>query len=69
MEKKNGKGIEYCDGEILFQGEYLRDQKINGLEYDYHDLVFEGKYLYEKNGKEYQEKLFLLNIMYIEEIN
>ena len=47
---KNGKGIEYLDGEINFEGEYKNGEKNGkGKEYFHNKkLIFEGEY---KNGK------------------
>ena len=53
---KNGKGIEYDDdGNLIFEGEYLNDERNGkGKEYYYDNggLIFEGQYLNGKrNGK------------------
>ena len=53
---KNGKGKEYdFDGNILFEGEYLKGERWTGKEKNYYfsgDIKFEGEYL---NGKKWME--------------
>jgi len=46
---RNGKGIEYDNGELIYEGNYL-DGKRNGKgkEYKNGELIFEGDFL---NGK------------------
>ena len=47
-ERLNGKGKEYWDGELIFEGEFLNGK---GKEYDIDGtLIFEGEYL---NGKKH----------------
>ena len=56
--KRNGKGKEYHNNELIFEGEYLDDKKWNGKGKEY-----AGKYLNgERNGKgkEYFDKGFLV---------
>ena len=56
---RNGKGTEYFkNGEIKFEGEYLKGRIWNGKEYDYYingEMQFEVEYLNGKilNRKEY----------------
>ena len=55
---RNGKGKEYnYNGKLIFEGEYLYDDKLKGKEYINEKLEFEGEYLYNKkwNGKGYDE--------------
>ena len=63
-DQRNGKGKE-CDifGDLLFEGEYLYNQKRKGREYHNGKLEYEGEYLYERkrNGKGYEENS---NIIY-----
>ena len=51
----NGKGKEYYDVYLIFEGEYLNGKRNGkGKEYNYYDgdLSFEGEYLNgKKNGK------------------
>ena len=52
--KRNGKGIEYENGNLIFKGEYLNGKRNGkGKEYDGKDLIFEGEYLngIKWNGK------------------
>ena len=53
--EKNGKGKEYCNGKLIFEGEYLYNKRIRGKEYYKKNLVFEGEYLYNRKfeGKGY----------------
>ena len=54
--KRNGKCKEYDnDGNLVFEGQYLYDQKFKGREYVQGVLEYEGEYLFEKkwNGKGY----------------
>ena len=50
-------GKEYNNkGKLIFEGEYINDEKMNGIgkEYSYNndELLFEGEYINgEKNGK------------------
>ena len=59
MEKKNGKAKEfdYNTGELVFEGEYLYNQKIKGKKYINGKLEYEGDYLFDKkwNGKGYDK--------------
>ena len=58
--QKNGKGKEYRNNELIFEGEYLNNERWNGKgkEYKNNELIFEGEYLngerigkiYNKNG-------------------
>ena len=55
----NGKGKEYLDKELLFEGEYLYGWKIKGKEYNDNILIYEGEYLNNKRngiGKEYNKE-------------
>ena len=56
-DKKNGKGKEYHidDGKLIFDGEYLYNEKRKGKLYIDGQLEFEGEYLYDKkyDGKGY----------------
>ena len=56
--KKNGKGKEIENGEIIFEGEYLYDYKRKGKEFIKGRLIYEGEYLFDVkwNGKGYDEK-------------
>ena len=54
--EKTGKGKEYYNGKLIFEGEYLNGE---GKEYDYDgDLLFEGEYLNGKrwNGEGYYKE-------------
>ena len=54
--KRNGKEKEYNEyGQIIFEGEYINDQKRRGKEYVNNRLEFEGEYLSNKkfHGKGY----------------
>ena len=44
--KRNGKGKEYYNGKLRFEGEYLNGKR-NGKGKEYFDgrLIFEGEYL------------------------
>ena len=58
-KKRNGKGKEYKNNKIIFEGEYLNGKRHGkGKEYDYYTgkLIFEGEYLEGKkwNGKVYE---------------
>ena len=60
--KRNGKGKEYNEGRLIFEGEFFNDKRWNGKGKFYDDLykcfTFEGEYLNgEKNGegKEYNK--------------
>ena len=46
--KRNGKGKEYYWGNIIFEGEYLYNNRIRGKEYVKGILEFEGEYLHTK---------------------
>ena len=66
--KKNGKGKEYKQNHLIFEGEYI-DGKRNGkgIEYNFRgEFLFEGEYKEGKksNGKikEYYENSYLLKI-------
>ena len=47
--KRNGKGKEYDrNGNLIFEGEYLHDERTKGKEYDNDgNLIFEGEYLHD----------------------
>ena len=48
MGKKSGKGKEYRNGRLFFEGEYLNGKKWNGKAFKYFGndkLYFEGEYL------------------------
>ena len=46
---RNGKGKEYNNGKLSFEGNYLDGQRNGkGKEYQNGELIFEGEYL---NGK------------------
>ena len=50
---KHGKGKEYNEGKLLFEGEYLNGKRWNGkiTDYDFYgNLIFESEIL-EGNGK------------------
>ena len=52
----NGKGKEYYNNEVIFEGEFLDGKKWNGIgkDFDYNDeVIFEGEYL---NGKKWNGK-------------
>ena len=53
MEKKNGKGREYDKnfGELIFEGEYLKDHKYKGKNYFRRKLDYEGEYLFYRKWK------------------
>ena len=49
IAEKNGKGKEYKDDKLIFEGEYLNYKKNGkGKEFKENKLIFEGDYL---NGK------------------
>ena len=57
--QRNGKGKEYCNYTLIFEGEYLYSHRLRGMEYN-DELVYieyEGDFLYDKkwNGKGYIE--------------
>ena len=60
LENGNGKTIEYENGEVLFEGEYINGE-INGKGKEYYEdgkLKYEGEYLngYRNGkGKEYSD--------------
>ena len=53
--ERHGKGKEYNNGKLIFEGEYLYSQKLSGKNYIDGKLEYEGEYLYDKkwNGKGY----------------
>ena len=56
--ERNGKGKEYHNNELIFEGEYLNNKRWNGKgkEYDNYRLIYEGENANrERNwkGKEY----------------
>ena len=55
--KRNGKGKEFFCDELIFEGEYLYDNKLKGKLYVDNKLEYEGEYLYDKkwNGKGYDK--------------
>ena len=55
--KRNGKGKEYYDKTLIFDGIYLYNYKKKGKEYLNGKLEFEGEYLNNKkwNGKGYDK--------------
>ena len=55
--KRNGKGKEYYENNIIFDGIYLYNYKKKGKEYINDKLEYEGEYLCNKkyNGKGYDE--------------
>ena len=62
--KRNGKGKEYEDGELIFEGIFLNNERKEGKEF-YSDgsIFYEGEYLHGlKNGKgkEYSQRGLLL---------
>ena len=58
--QRNGKGKEYNEyGTLLFEGEYIKDQRKKGKAYEDGNLIYEGEYSNgERNGKgkEYDDK-------------
>ena len=61
---RNGKGKEYFQNRMVFEGEYLYGRKLKGKEYINGNREFEGEYLFDKkwNGNGYDENG---NIIYI----
>ena len=57
MERWNGKGAEYHNGDLEFEGEYLNGKRWDGVikEYDWEtdELIFEGTI---KEGKIIENK-------------
>ena len=57
--QRNGKGKEYCNYTLIFEGEYLYSHRLRGKEYsdELCYTVYEGDFLYDKkwNGKGYIE--------------
>ena len=53
--KRNGKGKEFYNGSLIFEGIFLYGHKLKGKEYIEEKLEYEGEYLYDKkwNGKGY----------------
>ena len=53
--KRNGKGKEYKDDKLVFEGEYYDGKRYNGKgkEYKNDKLIFDGEYYY---GERYIEK-------------
>ena len=46
---RNGKGKEYNNGKLIFEGNYLDGQRNGkGKEYQNGELIFEGEYLNRK---------------------
>ena len=53
--KKNGKGKEYDDGDLIFDGEYIKGKRWNGRgkEFDsFNNQIFEGEYI---NGEKIED--------------
>ena len=47
LKRRKGKGKEFKDGKVIFEGEYLNDKRWNGKgkEFDKNgNLIFEGEY-------------------------
>ncbi len=58
MIKKNGKGKEYYNNELIFEGEFINGKRWNGLGYDKKNNKF-----YEfTNGEGYIKELSLIHI-------
>jgi hypothetical protein len=55
--KRNGKGKEFSDKKLFFEGEYLYNHKRKGKLYVKGILEFEGEYLFDRkwNGKGFDE--------------
>ena len=55
--KRNGKGKEYYNGKLEYEGEYLYSHYLNGKYYIGEKLEYEGEYLNDKkwNGKGYHK--------------
>ena len=54
--ERNGKGKEYFNGDIIFDGEYLNGKRWNGRIKEYNGngkFIFEGEYL---NGKKMEKE-------------
>ena len=53
--QKNGKGKEYDNGKILFDGEFLESKYKKGKKYYDEKLMFDGEFLYgrKRKGKSY----------------
>jgi len=58
--KKNGKGKEYLNSNLIFDGYYLNDKRCNGLA----KIIYKDKLLFEgeiKNGKIWNGKGYKMN--------
>ena len=53
LKNGNGKGKEYEENRLIFEGEYVNGKRIGkGKKYEENRLIFEGEYLNGKrNGK------------------
>ena len=49
--EKNGKGIEFIDGQLIFEGEYQNSLFKKGKQYMDGKLMFDGEFLYGKKRK------------------
>ena len=58
--KRHGKGKEYYDGTLIFEGEYLNDKEWIGNRYDWNgNILYTLNNNINGNGKEYYDgKLF-----------
>ena len=64
----NGKGREYYNGKLIFEGEYLNGKRNGkGKEYDYNRKInFEGEYL---NGKRHGKGKDILKVNWNLKVN
>ena len=46
--ERNGKGKEYYNGNLLFEGEYLYNYRRKGKYYINNRLEYEGEFLYDR---------------------
>ena len=57
-DQRNGEGKDYYDSKLIFEGEYLYDEKIKGKFFINEKLEYEGEFINFKkwNGKGFDEK-------------
>ena len=66
--QRNGKGKQYCNYTLIFEGEYLYSHKLRGKEYNVEPdfTEFEGDFYMIKNGMEKDiMKMMIIMILYM----